>query len=203
MATDEERLQILKMIEGGQITAEEGAKLLEALEEPSRAEARREGAPRWFRVRVTDLNTGKHKVNINLPFKLLDVGAKVGAKFARQLSCLQDVLALLQVLGNLPQPASSAGLLGRTVAVQKAFRRYENVCFVRRVSPDDLLQSLPVLLHGELPGHDFDEGHPHRLASAPAFRAPGDSLRFSGARSGRHVINPLTVSGVGPGRSRV
>ena len=82
MATDEERLQILKMIEGGQITAEEGAKLLEALEEPSRAEARREGAPRWFRVRVTDLNTGKHKVNINLPFKLLDVGAKVGAKFA-------------------------------------------------------------------------------------------------------------------------
>ncbi|NIN64826.1 MAG: hypothetical protein GTO63_09020 [Anaerolineae bacterium] len=82
MATDEERLQILKMIEGGQITAEEGAKLLEALEEPSRAESRREGAPRWFRVRVTDLNTGKPKVNINLPFKLLDVGAKVGAKFA-------------------------------------------------------------------------------------------------------------------------
>jgi hypothetical protein len=82
MATDEERLQILKMIEGGQITAEEGAKLLQALEEPSGAETRREGAPRWFRVRVTDLNTGKNKVNINLPIKLLDVGAKVGAKFA-------------------------------------------------------------------------------------------------------------------------
>jgi hypothetical protein len=69
------------MIEGGQITAEEGAKLLSALEEPSRVE-RREGAPRWFRVRVTDMNTGKQKVNINLPLKLLDVGAKVGAKFA-------------------------------------------------------------------------------------------------------------------------
>jgi hypothetical protein len=82
MATDEERLQILKMIEGGQITAEEGAKLLQALEEPSGAETRREGSPRWFRVRVTDLNTGKNKVNINLPMKLLDVGAKVGAKFA-------------------------------------------------------------------------------------------------------------------------
>ncbi len=82
MATEEERLQILKMIEAGQITAEEGAKLLDALEEPLKSEKRREGAPRWFRVRVTDLNTGKQKVNINLPLKLLDVGAKVGAKFA-------------------------------------------------------------------------------------------------------------------------
>ena len=82
MSSDEERLQILKMIEGGQITAAEGAKLLDALEAPSRGEGRREGSPRWFRVRVTDLNTGKHKVNINLPMKLLDLGAKIGGKFA-------------------------------------------------------------------------------------------------------------------------
>lgn len=82
MASDEERLQILKMIEEGQVTAEEGAKLLDALEEPSRAEGRVAGSPRWFRVRVTDLDTGKHKVNINLPLKLLDLGARIGAKFA-------------------------------------------------------------------------------------------------------------------------
>jgi hypothetical protein len=82
MASDEERIQILRMIEGGQITAEEGAKLLDALEEPSTGEGRREGSPRWFRVRVTDLNTGKRKVNISLPLNLLDVGAKIGAKFA-------------------------------------------------------------------------------------------------------------------------
>ena len=81
MTTDEERLQILKMIEGGQITAEEGAKLLEALEEPSSGD-RRGGSPRWFRVQVTDISTGKRKVNINLPLKLLDLGAKIGAKFA-------------------------------------------------------------------------------------------------------------------------
>jgi len=80
MATEDERLQILKMIQGGQVTAEEGAKLLDALEEPSRGE-RREGSPRWFRVRVTDINTGKSKVNINLPMKVLDVGAKIAAKF--------------------------------------------------------------------------------------------------------------------------
>jgi hypothetical protein len=81
MATDEERLQILKMIEGGQITAEEGAKLLAALEEPSRRE-KPSGSPRWFRVRVTDINTGKQKVNVNLPLTVLDLGAKIGAKFA-------------------------------------------------------------------------------------------------------------------------
>jgi hypothetical protein len=80
MTTDEERLQILRMIEGGQITAEEGAKLLDAVEEPSSGE-QAGGSPRWFRVRVTDLHTGKNKVNINLPMKLLDVGAKIGAKF--------------------------------------------------------------------------------------------------------------------------
>jgi hypothetical protein len=81
MASDEERLQILKMIEGGQITAEEGAKLLDALQEPSTAD-KPGGSPRWFRVRVTDVHSGKQKVNVNLPLKVLDLGAKIGAKFA-------------------------------------------------------------------------------------------------------------------------
>ncbi|HAL62000.1 MAG TPA: hypothetical protein DCP08_06295 [Chloroflexi bacterium] len=79
MATHEERMQILKMIEEGQITAEEGAKLLDALE--ARGEERAAPA-RWFRVRVTDMKTGKHKVNINLPLGLLNIGAKIGAKFS-------------------------------------------------------------------------------------------------------------------------
>jgi hypothetical protein len=82
MTSDEERLQILKMIEEGQITAEEAAKLLDALEEPRTSEAQTGAQARWFRVRVTDLNTGKHKVNINLPLKLVDLGAKLGARFA-------------------------------------------------------------------------------------------------------------------------
>jgi DUF4097 and DUF4098 domain-containing protein YvlB len=79
MATHEERMQILKMIEEGQITAEEGAKLLDALEA---TEEERAAPARWFRVRVTDMKTGKHKVNINLPLGLLNIGAKIGAKFS-------------------------------------------------------------------------------------------------------------------------
>jgi len=83
MATVEERMQILKMIEEGKISAEEGAKLLQALS-ASRSEKQKPvgDEPRWFRVRVTDLDTGKNKVNVNIPMGLVNVGIKMGARFA-------------------------------------------------------------------------------------------------------------------------
>ncbi len=87
MATAEERMQILKMIEAKQITAEEGAKLLTALgEKDKNKDSAVPPSPatngRWFRVRVTDLRTGRRKVNVNIPLGLVDVGLKMGAKFA-------------------------------------------------------------------------------------------------------------------------
>ncbi len=83
MATVEERMQILKMIEEGKISAEEGAKLLAALSAGKPATTRREGnAPKQFRVRVTDLASGRNKVNINIPMSLVNVGLKMGARFA-------------------------------------------------------------------------------------------------------------------------
>jgi hypothetical protein len=87
MATADERMQILKMIEAKQITAEEGAKLLGALGESDRGDSKGpQPSPstsgKWFRVRVTDLKSGKRKVNVNIPLGLVDVGMKMGAKFA-------------------------------------------------------------------------------------------------------------------------
>lgn len=86
MSTVEERMQILKMIEEGKIGAEEGAKLLAALAAGSKADSsRREGGvggAKQFRVRVTDLVTGRNKVNINIPMSLVNVGLKMGARFA-------------------------------------------------------------------------------------------------------------------------
>jgi SHOCT-like domain len=88
MATVEERMQILKMVENKQITAEDAAKLLAALEEKDRRGEPPTPPPspatqgRWFHVRVTDLKTGKRKVNVNIPLGLVDVGLKMGAKFA-------------------------------------------------------------------------------------------------------------------------
>lgn len=88
MATVEERMKILKMVEEGKISAEDGAKLLAALSESRRAPSPPPTAPmaggeaRWFRVRVTDLATGKTKVNVNIPMGLVNVGIKMGARFA-------------------------------------------------------------------------------------------------------------------------
>ncbi len=87
MATTEERMKILKMVEEGKISAEDGAKLLAALNESRKAAGPSAGSPlggeaRWFRVRVTDLATGKTKVNVNIPMGLVNVGIKMGARFA-------------------------------------------------------------------------------------------------------------------------
>jgi hypothetical protein len=89
MASTEERMQILKMIEEGKITAAEGAELLRALDknkpgqepEPLRGSSN----PRWFRVRVTDLASGRNKVNVNIPIGLVHVGIKMGARFVPEL----------------------------------------------------------------------------------------------------------------------
>ncbi len=87
MATPAERMQILKMVEEKKISAEDAAKLLAALGETDSAKtagpAPSPGTTgKWFRVRVTDLKSGKRKVNVNIPLSLVDVGVKMGAKFA-------------------------------------------------------------------------------------------------------------------------
>jgi hypothetical protein len=101
MPTTEERMKILKMIREGKITAEEGAKLLSALGEgstPSRKQSPRPpGGSRWFRVRVTDMATGKTKTSVNIPLGLMEWGMQIGAQFAPEvgnikLDQLQEML---------------------------------------------------------------------------------------------------------------
>jgi hypothetical protein len=88
MATTEERMQILKMIEEGKISAKDGAELLRALDQdnkPPSMPLKGVSAPRWFRVRVTDMSTGRTKVNVNIPMGLVNVGIKMGARFAPEV----------------------------------------------------------------------------------------------------------------------
>lgn len=85
MATADERMQILKMIENRQISAEEGARLLSALENKPGLETpppSPQTRGRWLTVRVTDQRSGKRKVNVRIPLSLVDVGLKLGAKFS-------------------------------------------------------------------------------------------------------------------------
>lgn len=106
MASAEERMKILKMIQEGKISAREGAELLEALEDrPVRstpplppAPPSSSGAPRWFRVVVTDTQTGKTRVNVRLPLSLISAGLKMGARFSPQVEGLdpEQLMAFLQ-----------------------------------------------------------------------------------------------------------
>jgi hypothetical protein len=83
MTSAEERMQILKMIEEGKISPEEGAKLLSALGTKSGSPSPTAGGAeaRWFRVRVTDSESGRSKVNVNIPMGLVNVGMRMGARF--------------------------------------------------------------------------------------------------------------------------
>jgi hypothetical protein len=112
MATTQERLQILKMIEDGKIKADEGARLIEALDSISSTDrAPKPPAPpepvvdvtgkgqHYLRVRVTDTDSGKTRVNVRLPVGLIRAGVKMGAKFAPEIEGM-DIEQLLSYINS-------------------------------------------------------------------------------------------------------
>ena len=122
MATTEERMKILQMVQEGKITPEDAAQLLEAISAGSAPSAppRRAGMPaeapgsegtfglgrkpRFLRVRVTDTESGRPRVNVRLPISMVSVGLKMGSKFAPQVEGL-DAEQLMQIIesGELGQ----------------------------------------------------------------------------------------------------
>jgi hypothetical protein len=86
------------MIQEGKISAEEGARLIEALDdinEPSPPPSPSTGSvsvgkkPRYLRVLVTDTDSGKARVNVRLPVSLINSGLRMGAKFAPEIEGLE------------------------------------------------------------------------------------------------------------------
>ena len=86
----EERTRILQMVSQGQIDAAQGVELLNALntsKQPDRPPQSSGSAnAHWFRVRVTDLETGRTRVNVNIPFSLVRAGIKLGARFSPEMA---------------------------------------------------------------------------------------------------------------------
>jgi hypothetical protein len=113
MTTAEERLKILDMIREGKINADEGARLLQALHAGAKKAApntdHREA--RWLRVRVTDMQTNKTKVNVNLPMSLVNVGIRMGARFISTKDSTFDADMILQQI--------KAGAMGKIVDMQE------------------------------------------------------------------------------------
>jgi hypothetical protein len=86
MASVEERMKILRMIEEGKVSAEEGAKLLAALSSANRPQGGlASSGAKWLRVRVTEVNTGRSKATVQIPISLMEAGMKIGAHFAPEI----------------------------------------------------------------------------------------------------------------------
>jgi len=119
MATIEERMKILKMIQEGKISADDGVQLLQTLDSsspaatgqararnkppapqpPQQPQAANRASGRWFRVMVTDTKSGKTRVNVRLPASMVSAGMKLGARFAPQVEGL-DSIQLMEYLNS-------------------------------------------------------------------------------------------------------
>lgn len=101
MVSTDERLKILKMVQEGKLSADQAVELLEMLDKSEGSAGNKPStlnlAGRWLRVRVTDTNTGKLRVNVRLPLSVVSSGIKMGMKFAPQVEGL-DVNQLMEVI---------------------------------------------------------------------------------------------------------
>jgi hypothetical protein len=93
------RIEVLKMVEAGQLSAADAAARLVAPGKPVVAATRPTGQMRGLHVRVTDLDTGRPKVTVNLPMSLVQVGLSFGSRFAPELDGL-DWQAIVDALND-------------------------------------------------------------------------------------------------------
>lgn len=100
--SSEKRTEILQLLANGKITADEAAELLsasskaeaetptpppapkapEVVEKPTASNGQK---PKWLHVQVNDLATGKSKVKVNVPLRMVKFGLSIGKRFAPEL----------------------------------------------------------------------------------------------------------------------
>ncbi len=92
---ERDRDRILQFIASGHISVLEGSQLLDALDAEQRATERTRA--RLVRIRVTDLQSGRQKADVTIPVGLVNVGLRLGARLAPQISgsALEDLLRSL------------------------------------------------------------------------------------------------------------
>jgi len=65
--------------------------------------------PEWFRIRVTQLETGRPKATVNIPLGLAEWGLRIGAKYAPEIGDVN--------LAELSQMLDAHGLDGKIIDV--------------------------------------------------------------------------------------
>jgi hypothetical protein len=99
MTADNERDKILQMIEAGRISADEAARLLDAIGSDRDFDRPAERLrSRLVRVRVSDSNQHRTRVSVTIPVSLINVGLRLGARLAPQLndSALAELLHTIE-----------------------------------------------------------------------------------------------------------
>ncbi len=104
---DTPRADILNQLAAGQISATEAAQRLGA--PPKANEPSHPASQHWLRVRVTNLETGKLKVNVNVPLAWVEVGMRMGAAQRPELAGI-DFNAIVEQI--------RAGASGQLVEVE-------------------------------------------------------------------------------------
>jgi hypothetical protein len=96
-ASTDERIRILRMVESGDVTAEEAARLLDSLQvKQEHTDERKRN--RIVRVRVTNLANNRQKANVTVPVSLIDVGLRLATRLVPQIrgSALEDLLHAIE-----------------------------------------------------------------------------------------------------------
>ncbi|MBN1967421.1 MAG: hypothetical protein JW910_22395 [Anaerolineae bacterium] len=105
------RKEILEMLSAGEIDVDRATDLLSALSESTEAPIREAPTPRpipaapkdkpgtrWLHIHVSDLESGRSRVRVNVPLGLVRFGLKVGARFTDEMDSgmMDDVMEALQ-----------------------------------------------------------------------------------------------------------
>ncbi len=97
MATTEERMTILRMVEQGKISPEEGVRLLAALgrrdAKPADARPAYFDTSRQLHIRVTEIGAQRHKVDVALPVGLVRLALSfIPAAAQVDVAALEDAI---------------------------------------------------------------------------------------------------------------
>jgi hypothetical protein len=110
MTNTDEKMRILNMVQEGKLSAQEAVQLLEALDfSPEEKSITTEiipdplvstnGKAHWLKIVVTELHSGKRKVNLRIPLAMVRWGMKMGSKASFGGSAVED-LDLQSVLND-------------------------------------------------------------------------------------------------------
>jgi len=105
---NDDKLRILKMLEEKKITAEEAARLLDAMKTTEGGDYKN----RFLKVRVWKAGSEKAKVNVTLPISIVKWGLKMAPEHAK--ASIADADIDLKVI----QDALEKGVTGKIVEVE-------------------------------------------------------------------------------------